>query len=98
MFSADNVLAILAMACATYLTRVSGLVLGQYLPASGPMKRALDALPMAVLTAVIAPAALSGRPEMIAAAVTVLIAARLPVMATIVIAMAVCAGARYLLG
>ena len=66
--SADNLLAILAMALATYATRIGGMLLGGYLPKTGRVRQALDALPAAVLTAVIAPAVIAGSAEMIAAA------------------------------
>ena len=82
---ADAVLAILAMTFATYLTRISGLVIGQYLPNRGRMKRALDALPPAVLTAVVAPAILSGPAEMIAGLATLLAAFRLSLMPAMII-------------
>ena len=84
----STVLAILAMAAATYATRVSGLLIGAWLPTSGPAKRALDALPPAVLTAVVAPAVLSGRAELVAGAVTALAATRLPILASLALGMA----------
>lgn len=74
--SSDTLIAILAMTLATYATRLSGLVVGRYLPREGRIKHALDALPPAVLTAVIAPAVVSGPAEMIAGAVTLLMALR----------------------
>ena len=67
--SGPTVWAILAMALATYATRIAGFLVGHLLPASGPLRRALDALPVAVLTALIAPVVLSGRAEMAGAAV-----------------------------
>lgn len=73
----DTGLAIIAMTLTTYATRLSGLIIGRYLPREGRFKHALDALPPAVLTAVIAPAVLSGPAEMIAGAVTLLAALRL---------------------
>lgn len=74
--SSDTLIAILAMTLATYATRLSGLVVGRYLPREGRIKQALDALPPAVLTAVIAPAVVSGPAEMIAGAITLLAALR----------------------
>jgi uncharacterized membrane protein len=81
--SADNVLAILAMAVATYATRIGGLVLGGYLPRTGRVRQALDALPAAVLTAVIAPALVTGSAEAIAAGLTLLAALRLPLVVAV---------------
>ncbi len=84
---AMTLLTILGMAIATYLTRILG-----FLPAGRPrlpprVAAAFEALPPAVLTAVIAPAVLvkpSGSlraiksPEVLAAAITVLAALRCP--------------------
>ncbi len=81
--------AILAMAVATYATRAAGLALAGRLNLSGRAKAAFDAIPPAVLTAVIAPAAIAtGWPETVAAAVTALAATRLPLLATIAIGVA----------
>jgi uncharacterized membrane protein len=81
-----TLLAILAMAAITYATRVAGLALAGRLNLSGRAKAAFDAIPPAVLTAVIAPTALAtGWPETIAAAITALAATRLPLLATIVV-------------
>jgi uncharacterized membrane protein len=89
--SLDNVLAILAMAAVTYATRIAGVALGERIPRHGPLGRALDAVPAAVLTAVIAPALLAGRAEMIAGAATALAMTRLPMLAAIAIGMTVAA-------
>ena len=80
-------LAIAGMGIATYLTRLSGFYLLRGLNLSGPMKAALDALPPAVLMAVIAPVILTtGLAESIAAAITAVAAFfRLPLALTIVI-------------
>ncbi len=83
--SADTVLAITAMAVATYATRIGGILLGGYLPKTGRVRQPLDALPAAVLTAVIAPAVLAGSAEMIAAALTLLAALRLPMIVAVLI-------------
>jgi uncharacterized membrane protein len=92
----DDVLAIVAMAVATYATRIGGMLLGARLPRTGRVKQALDALPAAVLTAVIVPAVTAGRAEMIAGAATVLAATRLPMLAAIAIGMACAAVLRGL--
>ena len=75
--------AILAMAAATILTRTSGLYLMNRLTLNDRQKKVLDAIPPAVLMAVIAPVALATGPaETIAAAVTALAAIRLPLLAS----------------
>ena len=51
--------AILAMAVVTYATRVAGLILADRLALRGRAKAAFDAIPPAVLVAVIAPTALT---------------------------------------
>jgi uncharacterized membrane protein len=86
--SAETVLTIMAMAIATYATRIGGVLLGAYLPRTGWVKQALDALPAAVLTALIAPAVTAGTPEMMAGGITVLAALRLPMVAAIGIGIA----------
>jgi uncharacterized membrane protein len=85
--SGTTLLAIIGMGVATYLTRLSGFYLLRGLNLSGPMKAALDALPPAVLMAVIAPVILvTGLAETIAAAITAVVAFfRLPLAVTIVI-------------
>jgi uncharacterized membrane protein len=81
----DDVIAILVMAIATYATRIGGVLVGGYLPKSGPARRALDALPAAVLTAVVAPAIVAGWAEVIADVVTLLAALRLPMVVAVVL-------------
>jgi uncharacterized membrane protein len=81
--------AIVAMALITYATRVAGLLVADRLVLSGRTKAAFDAIPPAVLVAVIAPTALAtGWPETIAAAITVLVATRLPLLGTIAVGVA----------
>jgi uncharacterized membrane protein len=82
----NTFLAILAMAAATILTRVSGIFLLGYLSISDETRDALDAIPPAVLMAVIAPTALAtGWAETIACAVTALVATRLPLLASVAV-------------
>lgn len=81
--SAPTVWAILAMALATYATRISGFLVGHWLPATGPVRRAFDALPVAVLTALIAPVVLSGRAELAGALVAAALSLRLPMLAAL---------------
>lgn len=79
-------LAIIAMAVATALTRVSGVFLLRYLSIGEHTREALDAIPPAVLMAVIAPTALAtGWAETIACAVTALAALRLPLLVCVII-------------
>jgi uncharacterized membrane protein len=85
--SADNLLAILAMAVATYATRIGGMLLGGHLPKTGRVRQALDALPPAVLTAVIAPSVIAGSAETIAAGATILAALRLPLIVAVLVGM-----------
>ena len=78
--------AILAMAAVTYLTRVVGLFVAERLVLTGRAKAAFDAIPPAVLIAVIAPTALAtGWPETLAAGIAALAATRLPLLGTIAV-------------
>lgn len=78
----STLLAILAMAAATILTRVSGLVLIQHVKLSHRARQALEAIPPAVLMAVVAPTALAtGIAETVACVITALAALRLPLLA-----------------
>ena len=78
--------AILAMAVLTYATRIAGIFLAGRLRLSGRAKAAFDAIPPAVLVAVIAPVALAtGVAETGAAVVAGLAATRLPLLGTIAI-------------
>ncbi|MBL8789487.1 MAG: AzlD domain-containing protein [Rhizobiales bacterium] len=73
------------MGCATYATRLSGYLLLRNARIEGRLKAALDAVPPAILTAVIAPAVLmQGWPERIAGAITLAVALlRAPFLVTI---------------
>jgi len=81
------ILAIIGMGLATYATRLSGFYLLRGLNVSGRMKAALDALPPAVLMAVIAPVILTtGWAETMAAGLTAVAGfLRLPLAVTIVV-------------
>ena len=73
--------AIAAMAAATYATRIFGYWLLRHRPVSGRLAGALEAVPGAILTAIVAPMALATGPaESGAALVTVLLALRLPLI------------------
>jgi len=83
---ATTLMAILAMAIVTYATRVAGLLVAHRLVLTGRSKAAFDAIPPAVLVAVIAPTALTtGWAEVVATILTAIAATRLPLLATIVV-------------
>ena len=91
--------AILAMAAVTYLTRIAGLFVADRLVLTGRAKAAFDAIPPAVLVAVIAPTALTtGWPETIAAGLTMVAATRLPLLGTVAFGVArwCCCGRSFL--
>jgi uncharacterized membrane protein len=78
--------AIAAMAIVTYMTRIAGFIVADRLSLSGRAKAAFDAIPPAVLFAVIAPSALaSGWSEAIATLITAGAATRVPLLGTIAI-------------
>jgi uncharacterized membrane protein len=82
-----TVLAILGMALATFATRYGGLLLLSGFTIRGRLKAALDAVPPAILTAVIAPTMLTtGVAEALASCITIAAAAlKLPLIAVVVI-------------
>ncbi|HUG62294.1 MAG TPA: AzlD domain-containing protein [Methylomirabilota bacterium] len=96
--SPNTLLAIVMMGFATYLTRVAGLYLADRLPRSGAVRVALDALPPAVLTAVMAPAVLTGPIEMVAGLLTALAALRLPLIVAVAVGIASVAAMRFAFG
>lgn len=76
---------VFGMAVVTYAARIGGYVLVRRLPVRGRFKAGLEAVPVAILTAIIAPAALAAGPaDGLAALATVLMASRLPVLAAVV--------------
>ena len=82
----NTLLAILAMAAATILTRISGVFLIRFLSIGDEMREALDAIPPAVLMAVIAPTALAtGWAETIACATTAIAALKLPLLPSVAV-------------
>ena len=94
-----TLLAIAGMAIVTYLNRLSGLVLVRFVRLEGRTKAALDALPPAILMAVIAPMALTRGPaETTAAVITVIAALRLPLIAAVAIGVASVVALRHLFG
>jgi uncharacterized membrane protein len=94
-----TLLAILAMAVATVLTRIGGLVLIRFVTIGQKQKRALEAIPPAVLMAVIAPTALvTGPAETLATVATALVATRLPLLAAVAAGVIAVAVARVFVG
>ncbi|HWK68565.1 MAG TPA: AzlD domain-containing protein [Rhizobiaceae bacterium] len=81
----DVLATILAMAAATFATRLAGFFVPEGFARRGRLKAAFEAMPVAVLGAIITPTVLAtGWPEAAAAALVVLAAWRLPLIAAIV--------------
>jgi uncharacterized membrane protein len=73
-----SLLVIVGMATVTYLTRVSGLWVGDRIRSHPRFDAAIAALPGAILVSLVAPEIVAaGAPGLIAAAATVLVAIRL---------------------
>jgi uncharacterized membrane protein len=83
-------LAIIGMAAATYATRTAGFAFMRLMNAKGRVKAALNAMPAAILMAVIAPTILAtGIAETMAAIITAIAAMfRLPLITVVVIGVA----------
>jgi uncharacterized membrane protein len=91
----QTVLAILAMGAVTYATRLAGWLLLRHARPTGRLAAGLDALPGAVLVAVIAPIIVQGGPpEWIGTAAVILAARRLPTWVTIALGVALVAALR----
>ena len=92
-------LAIIGMGIATYSTRLSGLLLMRGVVVQGRLKAALDAVPPAVLMAVITPAVfMDGKAELAAGVVTAMAAYfRLPLLIVILVGMVSVVGLRFVL-
>ncbi len=89
--------AILAMGAVTYGTRIAGLFLVGRLNLSGRARAAFEAIPAAVLIAVIAPVLLATGPaETLAALVTAIAATRLPLLAVVAVGVVAVVGLRAL--
>lgn len=87
--------AIAAMALATAATRLAGLVVPARWTEQGRLGAAFRALPVAVLSAIVAPTVLAtGWIETAAAAVTLIAALRLPLVATVLVGVVAAAGLR----
>lgn len=87
------------MACATYLTRVLGFVALRNRRLSPRAQAVMEAAPGCVLIAVIAPYFVADRPaDLLALGATALLASRLPMLPTVVLAVAITGVARHVLG
>ena len=99
MIDPMTVLAILAMAGVTYLTRVGGYVLLRNRTLSPRATAVMEAAPGCVLISVIAPDFVSRNPADLAAlAITLLAATRLSMLPTVVIGVASAGLLRWLIG
>ena len=83
-----TLLLILALGVATYGTRVAGyLILSRFETLDPRVEAALDAVPAAVITALVTPAVLaSSWADAIAAVITIIAALKLPVIPVLLIA------------
>ena len=97
MNTGDFLLVVLGMGLATYGTRLAGYWLLRGVVISGRYKAMMDAVPPAVLTAVIAPQVfLQGRAEMAAGAIALAAAIfRLPLLLVIALGSATVAAFRF---
>lgn len=92
-----TLLTIVAMAMITYLTRVLGFLALRNRVMSPMLHEVLQAAPGCVLIAVIAPTFTSGRPaDLIALALTLFAATRLPILPVVLIAVLASATLRWL--
>jgi branched chain amino acid efflux pump len=94
-----TLLAIVLMGLVTYLTRIAGLFIAERFRLEGRAKAAFDAIPVSVLTAVIAPTLLTSTvAESLAGVVTILAALRLPLLGTVIVGVAAVVALRLALG
>jgi uncharacterized membrane protein len=95
----DTVLTIVAMALATYLTRIGGFLLLRNRTLSPRAMAVMEAAPGCVLIAVIAPSFVARDPaDLIALAITICAAMRFSMLPTIVIGIVSAGILRHLLG
>ena len=94
-----TLLAIIGMGLATYASRISGLLLMRGIVVQGRLKAALDAVPPAVLMAVITPTVfMTGKAEALAGVATAISAfLKLPLLVTIFVGVVSVVMFRYLL-
>lgn len=97
-FDPTHVLAILGMAGVTLAFRMGGYLVVQYFQVRGRVAAAMEAMPVAVLTAIVVPTALATGPaETLAAVVTLVAAWRLPLIVAVFIGTAAVVGFRLIL-
>ena len=99
MVHGNALLTIVLMALATYATRTLGYIALSNRVLSARTRAVFDAAPACVLLAVIAPAFVTSRPaDLIALTITIIAAIRLPMVATVALAILASALLRLLLG
>jgi len=82
-----TILAIVLMASTTYFTRISGYFFLRNRTLSPRLVTVMQSAPGCVLISVIAPDFVTGRPaDLVALAITILAATRLPILPTVIIA------------
>jgi uncharacterized membrane protein len=99
MIDPAAVLTILAMASVTYFTRVAGYLALRNRTLGPRARSVMEAAPGCVLISVIAPYFVSSRPaDLVALAITVLAAMRLPMLPTVLIGVAATGLLRHFIG
>jgi uncharacterized membrane protein len=99
MIQPTTLLAIVLMASATYLTRITGYLLLRNRSLSVRAVAMMEAAPGCVLIAVIAPAFVTHRvSDLVALAITLFAASRLPMLPTVLIGIAASGLLRYVMG
>lgn len=99
MISLASLTTIVLMAFATYLTRIGGYLLLRNRQIGERAQSVMEAAPGCVLLAVISPHFVTSRPaDLVALAITVIAASRLPMFATVAIAIAATALLRQIIG
>lgn len=95
----DMIWLILTLAVLTYATRFGGhVILSRFKRINPRLEAALDAVPAAVITALVVPAAFTtGIPEFIGAAMAVALSFRLSMISVLILSTATVAALRYLL-
>jgi uncharacterized membrane protein len=90
--------AILAMALVTFGTRIAGIFLAGRLVLTGRAKAAFDAIPAAVLVAVIAPTAIATGPaETLATVIAAVVATRAPLLVTVLVGVVAVVALRHVI-
>lgn len=91
--------AIILMATVTYLTRIGGYLFLRNRTLSPRLRTVMESAPGCVLITVIAPDFVSGRPaDLLALFITLMAATRLPILPTVLVAIASAGVLRHVLG